>query len=182
MKDTIHSQAACETSLNWSDQSFILLLVPSIFAGKPLLRLLMSLYLICTAAWIQTRLLYRSNGMDRHPFLFVSRSQSAWLPKMFFCQNRHLNFPLHTFHFTLSTSPSLPEWVKKHNGLFPCTSLLPLSHQLRQEKAASSCHKYSRQQKSPGKDTSPANIRSAQLADSTLMMYMYQWTLLTAKC
>lgn len=49
MKDTIHSQAACEARLTWRDQSFMLLLVPGTSTGKSLLRLFISLYLLCTA-------------------------------------------------------------------------------------------------------------------------------------
>jgi len=50
MKDIIHLQAACRARLTWRDQLFPRLLVPSTSTGKPLLRLFMSLYLLCIAA------------------------------------------------------------------------------------------------------------------------------------
>jgi len=85
----------------------------------------------------------------------------------------------------LSPSSYSPAWVKKHNGFFPQSRALEprrcpfhFSRDRRKLPVATSATPL---QKSPGKDVSPANPGSAQLANSTLRMYMYGWALLTAK-
>lgn len=87
----------------------------------------------------------------------------------------------------LSPLSCLTAWVKKHNGFFSQSGALaprpcPFHTSRGRRKLPAAAASALPLQKSPGKDVSPANLGSAQLADTTLRMYMYWWALLTAEC